>query len=101
MPPFTTEFVLAKEAAMVLGYRSMDTFYDHCGKGLIAGAEKRGSEEGKPGGRWFFRGAELAYVGPTFRPTDKVAQRRAAALEATRPAGGYRRAFLKSARAAA
>jgi len=72
-----------REAARLLGYESLDTFYDHLRLGYIAGAERRGRG---PRPRWWFNLAELAYVGPVTRPVNHAecqqAERRAR-IEAT------------------
>ncbi len=97
---FTPVFVSTREAAARLGYRSLDTFYDHVNAGWIAGAERHGNGRG----RWRFRLSELAYIGPVERPVDDAARREAerlARLEAFRPEGGFVNPFLKSRKAVA
>jgi len=90
-----------REAARRLGYTSLDAFYDALKAGYIAGAERRGNG---PRPRYWYRIAELAYIGPVSRPTDhreRLELERRARAEAVRPVGGFVNKFLRTRKAVA
>lgn len=94
-------YVRTREAMQILGYTSLDSFYDALHKGFIRGAEQRGDG---PRPRWWFRVSELAYVGPVRRPVlapERLEADRVARLGAARPDGGFRNPFLKTPKAVA
>lgn len=75
-------YLSLREAMARLAYTSAYTFREHANRGWISGAEKRGSGPGRPGGRWVFRAADLAYVGPLYVPTSTIESERSAAAAA-------------------
>lgn len=79
---FPTLYLTLREAMARLAYSSAYTFREHANRGWIRGAEKRGSGQGRPGGRWVFRAADLAYVGPLYTPASTIDAERSAAAAA-------------------
>jgi len=101
--PISSKYITRDEAMARLGYDSVDTWYDHVRRGLIAGAVARSI---RPGARARIKyiAAELRFVGEVSmvelagqRRLEAVGDRRAAA----RPARGFVNPFLKTVRAVA
>lgn len=101
MASTTTPIFLTRDEAMArLGYRSLDTWYDHLKAGLIAGVERRGKG---PKPRYYYRAADLRFVGkvaPVRTVEDLEAEDRLARVAAARR-GRAPNPFLKSSRAVA
>src|ERR1039458_5068573 len=100
-PPQPYPYLTRTEAMGRLGYRCLDTWYDHVNQGLIAGCEFRGAGRGR---RIFYRAADLRFAGPISTIAPAVQRRdveRLARADAARPAGGFRNPFLKTRAAAA
>ena len=101
MASTTTAIYLTRGEAMArLGYRSLDTWYDHLKAGFIAGVERRGKGK-KP--RYFYRAADLRFVGavePLRTVEDREAEDRLARVAAARR-GRFANPFLASSRAVA
>ena len=102
--PETALFLDSRTAATRLGYASMDSFYDAVKSGYIAGAVKRGSGQGRPGGRWVFEAAALAYTGPVYRPrpaAERLEADRLGRVAARREAAAFVNPFASKRRNAA
>lgn len=79
MPALAPIYVNTKKAAELLGYGDLDRFYADVKLGYIAGAF-RPREGIRP--RWRYVVAELAYVGPVYRPSEDTPRREAEARRA-------------------